>query len=150
MNRTAYTSTVFAPFQIAIAVVFAAIVAGIAELSGGPWWAAALVVLAILLTGLQVATVRLSIGNGKVLVGMGPWGLMARRFAMADVVEAEATNLGWRQIFGVGAPFRRRTTRLTIRPGPTLVMTVRGNELVRISTADPERARELLQPGGRP
>jgi hypothetical protein len=144
MNRTAYTSTVFAPLQLVLAIVLGALPVAVVFALGGPLWPGLLAGAVVVLAGLQLATVRLAIGGDRVLVGMGPWGLTVRRLAVAEVLSARATSLGPVQIFGVGVPLRRRTTRLTVRPGPTLELELHGGELVRISTADPVGACTLL------
>ena len=64
--------------------------------------------------------------------------------AASEVVDAASTTLSWAQVFGIGVRFHRRTTRLTVRPGPTLCLTLRSGERIRISTPDPESARRLL------
>jgi hypothetical protein len=143
-TRKAYSSTVFAPVQVALGVAIAVAAAVILAVLGSPSWLIPIAVVAILAASLHVATVRLSIGDGRVLIGLGPWGLRARAFSVDDVLGAETANLGWAEVFGIGAPLHWRTTRLTVRPGPTLCLDVRGHEHIRISTANPQTARALL------
>ena len=61
----------------------------------------------------------------QILLGQGPWGHPARSVAASEVVDATSTSLSWAQVFGIGVRFHRRTTRLTVRPGPTLCLTLR-------------------------
>jgi hypothetical protein len=143
MPRQAYTSTVVAPDQVALALL--ADVVLLYTLPDAPSWPLALVTsIAFLALGLHVATVRLCVSADRILLGQGPWHHPARVIDAADVLECSVSTLGWAQIFGVGVPFHRRTTRLTVRPGPTLCLTVRGGEYVRVSTPDPDTARQIL------
>jgi hypothetical protein len=143
MTSQAYTSTVVAPDQVALALL--ADVVLLYTLPDAPAWPLALVAsIAFLALGLHLATVRLCVSADRILLGQGPWRRPARVIDAADVLECSVSSLGWAQIFGFGVPFRQRTTRLTVRPGPTLCLTVCGGEHVRVSTPDPAAAREIL------
>jgi len=41
-------------------------------------------------------------------------------------------------------PFHWRTTRLTVRPGPALVLVLSDGEYIRVSTPDPAVAAQLI------
>jgi hypothetical protein len=99
---------------------------------------------AIVLTGIHLATVRLTVSPERIRVGQGPWPRPGRSIRAATVRDAHAENLGLAQIFGIGVPFHRRTTRLTVRTGPTLVLVLDSGEYIRVSTPDPASAARLL------
>lgn len=144
MSRQAYTSTVVAPVQVGLAVLTAAGILIAAAVGGAPAWPIAVIAaIMVVATGLYLSTVRLIIGADRVLIGQGLWG-RARAIAASDVLDCRSTTLGWAQVFGIGVPFHQRTTRLTIRPGPTLCLTLRDGEHVRISTPDPDTAQRIL------
>jgi phosphotransferase system glucose/maltose/N-acetylglucosamine-specific IIC component len=140
----AYTSTVVGPVQLVLGVLGAAAIATIGALSAAPPWITALTSLIVLITGVHLSIVRLSIGAGNVVIGQGPWNRRARVIPADVVLSATSEDLRWPQVFGVGVAFHRKTTRLTVRPGPTLSLSLQGNEHLRISTQDPDAARALL------
>jgi hypothetical protein len=142
VTRQAYTSTVVAPGHVALALLADIVVLSILP---APAWPLVLVAsIGFLALGLHSATVRLSVTPDRILLGQGPWRRPARVLDAADVLESSVSSLGRAQIFGVGMPFHRRTTRLTVRPGRTLCLTMRGGEYIRVSTPDPEAARQIL------
>jgi hypothetical protein len=142
-TRQAYTSTVVAPDHVALALL--ADVVLLSVLPDARAWPLALgASIAFPALGLHLATVRLCVSTDRILLGQGPWRRPARVIDAADILECSANSLGRAQIFGVGVPFHRRTTRLTVRPGPTLCLTVRGGEYVRVSTSDPAAAAQEI------
>ncbi len=143
MSRQAYTSTVVAPVQVGLAVLTAAGVLIAVPVLGMAWPVAVIAAIVVVATGMYLSTVRLIVGNDRVLIGYGVWG-RARAIAASDVLDCRSTTLGWAQVFGIGVAFHKRTTRLTIRPGPTLCLTLRDGEHVRISTPDPDAAQRIL------
>lgn len=153
--RQAYSSTVVAPAHIlAAAAVAAAVCAATAHLPApGPAMTAG-GAAAIVLTGIHLATVRLTVSPERIRIGQGPWPRAGRSIRAAAVRDARAENLGLAQIFGIGVPFHRRTTRLTVRTGPTLVLVLDSGEYIRVSTPDPAAAARLLgsreDPGSQP
>jgi hypothetical protein len=148
MNRQAYTSTVVAPVQVIIAILLAPAVVVPVGLVGAPAWQLALVAVVIVATGVHLCAVRLTVGRDRLLLGQGPWGRPARVIAATSVWDARGVTLGWSQIFGLGMPFHWRASRLTIRPGPTLCLTLRSGEHIQISTPDPGAARRVLDAAG--
>ena len=94
--------------------------------------------------GLNQATVRLAVGNGRIVLGQGPWRWPKRSVAFELVTRAEMADLSLPQVFGLGAPFKRLTTRMTVRPGLALVLSLAGGEVVRVSTPRPELAIALI------
>lgn len=143
MSRQAYTSTVVAPVQVGLAVLTVGILIVLALLGPLTWPIAAIAAILVVATGMYLSTVRLIVGTDRVLIGYGIWG-RARAIAASDVLDCRSTTLGWAQVFGIGVPFHYRTTRLTVRPGPTLCLTLRGGEHVRVSTPDPDAAQRIL------
>lgn len=154
MSYQAYTSTVVAPVQLAVALVCAAGVAACCALVGVAWVGAAWVGLAagivVAAVGLQQSTVRLSVGSHRIVLGQGPWGFRGRVISTDDVVQSWSASLSWPQVFGIGVGFHARTTRLTVRPGPTLCLVLATGEHIRVSTSDPDLARALLPPSPPP
>lgn len=143
--RLAYSSIVVAPASIlASAVVAAAVCAATARLPGPALVMAAAGAVAILLAGIHLATVRLTVSPERIRIGQGPWPRPGRSISAAAVREAHAEDLGLAQIFGIGVPFHRKTTRLTVRTGPTLVLVLDSGEYIRISTPDPGAAVRLI------
>lgn len=141
----AYTSTVVAPAQIAFGVVSGAVVAGILiALRSGLWPAAIVVFVIVVATGVYLSTVTLTVVAGRVTVGQGRGEREPRSINASEIVERSSTVLGWAQCFGIGAPNATRNTRLSVRPGPTLCLTLRDGEHIRISTPDPAAALEVL------
>ena len=143
--RQAYSSTVVAPASIlASAVVAAAVCGATARLPGPALVMAAAGAVAILLAGIHLATVRLTVSPERIRIGQGPWPRPGRSISAAAVREVHAEDLGLAQIFGIGVPFHRRTTRLTVRTGPTLVLVLDSGEYIRVSTPDPGAAVRLI------
>jgi hypothetical protein len=141
--RQAYSSTVVAPVPAGLSVAFAAAVVAVAVAGAAPLWLGAVVGLVVLAAGGYLATVRLAVGGGRIVLGQGPCG-RGRVIDTARVAETGASVLTWPQAFGIGLPFARRTTRLTVRPGPTLRLRLDDGEVIRVSTADPGAARRLI------
>jgi hypothetical protein len=143
--RRAYSSTVVAPGQIVVGVVLAAAFWAVtAFLSGSGWITGAAVALVIVLAGIHLATVRLMVSPERVRIGQGPWRCSGRSIMTDAVLDARAERLGLAQTFGVGVPFHWRTTRLTVRPGPALVLVLADGEHIRASTPDPAAAVQLI------
>jgi hypothetical protein len=137
---------VIAPGQlIAGAIVAAALLAyGIVSLPAAALAGPAVGAIAILLTGVQLGTVRLTVSPEYIRVAQGPWAMPGRLIPASAVRDARAGNLSFLQTFGIGVPFRWKTTRLTIRPGPTLELVLSDGEHIRVSTADPVAAALLI------
>jgi hypothetical protein len=148
----AYSSTVVAPWlAVASAAIGGAMSTGLyLALPGGdfPGRTAGLLAGAVtVLTGLYLATVRLAAGNGRIVFGHGPWARTGRVIPASLVTEAHVEHLSLPQTFGFGIPWDRRTTRMTVRPGPVLALTLSTGEVIRVSTPDPRAALAVIQPG---
>jgi hypothetical protein len=144
--RRAYSSTVVAAGHLAACAVLAAALlsCGIAFLPAGGAAAAAAGAAVIVLAGVQMATVRLMVDPGCVRVSQGPWGRPGRVIPAGAVRGARAEQLSFLQTFGIGVPFRWKTTRLTVRPGATLELVLSDGECIRVSTPDPAAAALLI------
>lgn len=141
----AYSSTVVAPAQIAFGVVSGAVVGGILiVLRSGLWPVAIVVFVIVVATGIYLSTVQLTVVAGRVNIGQGRGEREPRSISANEIVERSSALLSWAQCFGIGAPSAPRTTRLSVRPGPTLCLTLRDGESIRISTPDPAAALRVL------
>ncbi|MBN9097704.1 MULTISPECIES: hypothetical protein [unclassified Pseudonocardia] len=147
-----YTSTVVSPLHIGVAVVFA-VAAVVAASIDGQWWIGVPVALVILLIGVHVGVVQLVVGPEEVRAGQGPWG-GGRRIPVAEIADTQAAELTFGQVLGVGLPTgakpgrpapERPTSRLTVRPGPTLLLVLHTRERIWVSTADPAAAASALR-----
>jgi hypothetical protein len=143
--RQAYSSTVIARRHLlAGAAAGAAIAAGLHVLApvslAGP-----LAGLSVLVTAAYLASVRVTVGAGRVILGQGPLPWPTRVIPVSLIADARAENLTSGQVFGIGVPWHRRTTRMTVRPGPTLVLSLRTGEWVRVSTRDPGAAVAIIR-----
>lgn len=144
MIRRAYTSTVVGTVQMGFGLLCAAAVAVGTAAAGVEPWVTAVSAAAVVLAAVHLSTVRIGIGTGQVQIGQGPWNRPARHVDPHAVVAGRTLELGWAQTFGIGTSWHRKTTRLTVRPGPTLELELDGGEHIRISIPDPDTARQLL------
>lgn len=143
--RRAYSSTVVAPGQIAVGVALAAALWAVTTfLPGAEWPIGAGAAAVIVLVAIHQAIVRLMVSPDRIRIGQGPWGRPGRSIMTATVRDAHAERLSRAQTFGIGVPFHWRTTRLTVRPGPALVLVLSDGEHIRVSTADPAAAAQLI------
>jgi hypothetical protein len=143
----AYSSTVVAPGQ-----VIAGLAAGAAAIA---WLLLTLPVRSpvipllagalIAVSGVYLGTVRLAVGRGYLVLGRGPFGSRGRRIPLALVTDARAESLSAAQVYGLGMPWHWRTTRMTIRRGPALALTLASGEHITISTADPRAAVAIIR-----
>lgn len=106
----------------------------------------------IFAVGIYLAAVRLAVGEESIVLGQGPFAWPSRTIATASVVDARAENLTWLQTFGFGVPRHWATMRMTVRSGPTLVLSLVTGECIRVSTRDAGLAvgiiRSAMCPGG--
>ena len=145
----AYTSTVTSRALVVASVATGALVGLVPFLVGAPVPYAIIVGagggLAACAAGVHQATVRLAVGNGRIVLGQGPWRWPNRAVAFDLVTRAGTEDLSLPQVFGLGIPFRRLTTRMTVRPGLALVLSLASGEVVRISTPRPDIAIALIK-----
>ena len=144
----AYTSTVTSRALVVASVVVGALVGLVPFLLGAPAPYAIVVGagggLAACAAGVHLATVRLAVGNGRILLGQGPWRWPKRAVPFDLVTRADMEDLSLPQVFGLGIPFNRPTTRMTVRPGLALVLSLTSGEVVRVSTPRPDLAIALI------
>jgi hypothetical protein len=144
VRRDAYTSTVFGPMNLAIGVLFAALLAAFVFLNGVPWWVAVVAVLLCLAVALHLAVVRLAVSRETVRITSGWWGMSRRVIAEHEIVEAAPVEFTVVQTYWKPPSVRGPATRLTVRAGATLRLTLISGETLWISTADPENATKLI------
>lgn len=145
ITRT-YSSTITSTGHLVAAVLCAAVLDVLLLTFAGPaWWpVGGGVSVLIVAVGLYQAVVSLVVGPDVIIVGRGPWRWPGRQIPTTAVVSARTATISWPQVFGIGAAFHWRTTRLTVRPGPTLCLQLDGGEHLWISTSHPDTARALL------
>lgn len=136
---TAYTGTVVARGHVVAGVVLGLVSAVLIQ----PWPVAALLALVLIVTGVYLGTVRLAVGPDGLRVAQGPWG-RSRRIPRSAVESVSSTTLTTAQAFGLGLPWKQRTSRLTPRRGPALVVELTNGEVLRITTPDPRAAASLV------
>jgi hypothetical protein len=146
--KRAYSSTVVSPGHVIAGAAAGALLAVI--IPAAPV-TRLLPAASVFLAGIYVATVRITVGHKLIVLGQGPFGRPRWGIPLLDVADAQAVSLSRAQVFGIGVPWHRRTTRMTVRPGPTLVLRLTTGEYVRVSTPDPRAAvaiiRSALPPG---
>lgn len=144
--RRAYSSTVVAPGHLAACAVVAAAMlsCGIAFLPAGAAASCGAGAAVVVLAGVQLATVRLMVSPEYVRVSQGPWGRPGRVIPAAAVRDVRAGQFTFLRTFGIGVKFHWKMTRLTVRPGPALELTLSDGECIRVSTPDPVAAALLL------
>lgn len=141
-----YRSTVIAPAQIALGAVSGAVIAIVLiSIRSGLWWLGLLVLLLTIAVGVYLAPVRVEVTEREVDLAQGRGGPDPRSIRTSDIADARAEQLTWPQCFGIGLPEEgTRDTRLTVRAGPTLRLTLNDGEVVRMSVADPNAALAAL------
>jgi hypothetical protein len=103
--------------------------------------------LVVCAAGAHQATVRLAVGDGRVVLGQGPWRWPKRVVPFSLVSQARAEDISILQVFGIGVPWHWRSTRMTVRAGPTLALLLTTGEMVRVSTPHPEVAIAIISSG---
>ena len=140
-----YSSTVVAPAQIALGVVSAAaVVAVLLALDGGLWPFAVLAVLLVAGATYFVASMTVSIDSAHLVVAQGRRDNDERIIPIDDITAVEPRVLTWQEAFGIGIESDDLTTRLTLRAGPALFVSLISGEEVRLSTGDPHAAMAAL------
>jgi hypothetical protein len=100
----------------------------------------------VFVVGCYLATVRLVAGADRIVLGQGPWQWPRRvippRSSLMHGPSASAAG-------GRSGLACWSTTRMTVRPGPTLVLAISTGEYIRISTPDPVAAVTVIRSGQR-
>ena len=146
---TVYDETIVARSQIGVSVAIAVILAVVLlAIRVSLWPFAIIVLLAVGGVGVYLAGLSVAVTRTYVEIGQGRRESNPRRISSYEIVEASTAELTtWSQVFGFGLPRPAGTTsvtRLTVRPGPTLVLELTSGEVVRVSTPDPARAIAAL------
>lgn len=137
-----YTSTVTARGHVFAGVALAALALAV-SVPAGMWPLGTVVGVSVVVTGVHLGVVRLTVRTDGVRVGQGPWP-GGRRIPAAALTDVRVAHLGRWQVLGIGLPWHRLTTRLTVCAGPTLLLVLGTGEHLWISTADPMVAARLL------
>lgn len=146
MSET-YTSTVVAPAQIALGAVSGVVVAIILIALNSALWPFAIIAFLVAVgVGAYLSVVSLTITPGRITLGQGRGEREQRVLYAAELAESSSRTLTWPQCFGVGMPSADRSTRLSVRPGPALLLMTLEDELIVVSTPDPQAALRALSP----
>ena len=140
--KRAYSGTVVSPGHLIAGAAAGVLLAAVMP---ADQLARLLVAAVVFLTGIYLATVRIAVGQKLIVLGQGPLGRPRWGIPLLDVADAQALSLSRAQVFGIGVPWHRRTTRMTVRPGPTLVLRLTTGDYVRISTPDPCAAVAIIR-----
>ena len=144
-TQRAYSSTVVSPGLAAASVVLGAALSTWIFLVAPGSPVGPLAGIAVAVSGIYLATVRLAIGAGRIVLGQGPWPRSGRVIPASLVAEAHTESLTLSQVFGFGLAWHPRTTRMTVRPGPALALSLSTGEYIRISTRDPDTAVAVIR-----
>lgn len=147
MNRAAYTATVVSRPALLVGLAAGVIAAVAIRVAGAPVWSSVLVVIVVALTSVACSTVRVAVGDDRLVLGWASPPLRARSIPRAAVRQAWTVDLRWPQVFGLGIRPERRVTRLTVRAGPTVCLRLDSGELVRVSVPDPHAVVAALSVG---
>lgn len=143
--ETEYSETTVAPAQIAtsvaIGVILAVIVVGV-RLSLWPF--AIIVFVALSAAGVYLAGTGISATRTYLEISQGRRERDPRYISNDEITVIAAEQLTWSQVYGIGLPRADKNTRLTVRPGPTLMVELRTGEVIRVSAAEPERVIATL------
>jgi len=140
----AYRSLAVSRVHLAVAVVFAA-AAVVASSIDGQWWLGVLLAVVFVVVGIHLGAVRLTVDPDSVRAAQGPWG-GGRVIPAAEVADVRVEQLSRGQVLGVGLPEHPKTSRLTVRPGPTLLLVLVTGEQIWVSTDDPAAAVRVVRP----
>lgn len=139
-----YTESLLVPSQLALGTVIA-IAAGAILLALGLWPLAILAVVLVGAAGYYLGVQTLTVTAKRIAIGQGRGDNGPHLVQIGDVVGAEIVTLTWPQCFGVGVPDTVDTSRFTVRAGPTVSLTMRDGEQLRISAADPQAVLAIFR-----
>ncbi|RAJ41368.1 uncharacterized protein DUF1648 [Kitasatospora sp. SolWspMP-SS2h] len=119
--------------------------AGTGLLAARPGWTAFGVLALIALTAGACSSVRVRVSAAGLEVALGPLGLPARRWSLAELESARVERRGAAQVGGWGYRLSGRGTTVMLRAGECLVVRVRttGHDFA-VSVDDAERGAALL------
>lgn len=139
----AYTSTVRAPAQLALGVVVAAVGAWVL-VALGLWPLAVLGVLLVAAATYYLSTVTVTVTPREITLAQGRGERDPRSLWTGEITEVSAEAFTWLQCFGIERGHHGGDTRLAVRAGPTLRLTLRSEERVLVSVRDTAAAIALL------
>lgn len=148
--RPQYRSTVTSPGQIALGVLSGAVLAVIL-LALGIWWAAILAFLLAVALGVYLAPVSVVVDRLGVAIAQGRGERDPRVVHPSEIRAAEVREMSLRDTIASSLGFVAdddsglRTTRLVVRPGPALVITLNDGELIQLSVTDAAAALRAVQ-----
>jgi hypothetical protein len=140
-----YTSTVVAPAQIVLGVaagIAAAVV--LVALDSGLWPVAILAFLVATGLAVYLGVLSVEIDTKRITLGQGRGEREPRVLYVNEVKTYGLQTLTWAQCFGIGLESDERTTRLSVRPGPTLELVLYDGEMLRLSVNDGPGAMRAL------
>ncbi|GAB2475416.1 hypothetical protein [Jatrophihabitans fulvus] len=136
-----YRGTVVSPGQIALGVVSGAVLAVIL-LALGVWWAAILAFVLATAAGVWLAPVSVLVDRHGIAITQGRGSKESRVVHPSEIRAVELRQMSARDTvasslgFVAGDDTGEKTTRLVVRPGPALVLTLNDGELIQLSVAD--------------
>lgn len=140
-----YTSTVTAPGQLALGalsglVILAAVLVFVPSL----WFLGVLGLLLAVGAAYYLSPVTLTVTTQRVEIAQGRGDKHPTSWHYSEIADGTAENLTWAQCFGVGSRNEADSTRLAVRQGPTLRLTLTDGREVLVSTPDPQAALAVL------
>jgi hypothetical protein len=95
----------------------------------------------VIIVSVQFSSLRVTAGGNGVIARYGPFGQPRFRFSRDSISEAAARDVTICDVGGLGLHWSPwRGTRLTVRTGPTLQLSMVNGCTVLISVADPDHA----------
>ncbi|MGI8679731.1 MAG: hypothetical protein ACR2LX_13820 [Jatrophihabitans sp.] len=140
-----YTSMVIAPAQIALGIVSGIVVAVLLVALDSALWPLAIVAFLVAAgVGYYLAPLTVSIDARHLVISQGRTDKEERIIPVDDITAVETRTVTWQQAFGFGIESDDLTSRLTVRPGPALFVSLISGEQLRLSAADPQAAIAAL------
>lgn len=148
----AYSSSVVAPMQIVLGVGSGALVAVfLTAIRADLWPIGVLLFLLASAVGVYLAPVSVSVESQRVTIWQGRRERDPLVVYVAEVREAGLRNVTWAQCLGFGGvESDDRTTRLAVRPGVTLVLTIFDGSRILVSVTDGPAALRAIEAAAPP
>ncbi len=146
-----YTSTVTAPGQIVLGAISGLVILiGVLAFVPSLWFLGVLGLVLAAAAGYYLAPVSLSVTPQRVEIGQGRGDKNPTSLHSSEIADGAAAELTWAQCFGLGPRTEPGSTRLAVRQGPALRLTLTDGREVLVSTPDPQAALAVLQATPRP
>ena len=136
-----WTGTITAWWPVAMTLVTTAICIFLGIVAGPIYF---LLLLAVLPT-IVLGKVRIDIGPEEMRLGFGPAGWPAKRFAIEDLVRAEAIDLTPIQWGGWGYRWMPGRTAVVLRKGSAIAVEKTDGKLFAVTVDDADRGANVLQ-----